>query len=64
MLEDSEEILYISEMIYPGMCVEDVALNKCLEKGVYKAVLMIRAFKLPHLEEMTGARIRFSFKAV
>ena len=50
ILTDKEESIYKSGLIEPGMCIENPALLKELEKGEYKAVLVIRFYDLESLD--------------
>jgi len=50
VLTDSDKTLYSSDLIAPGMCVEDLTFSIGLNKGAHNAVVKIRAYSI---EEFT-----------
>ena len=48
-LTETKETLYMSSPIAPSMSIENIALSRPLEKGLYKAVLIIRAYEADSL---------------
>jgi len=62
-LKDTEETIYVSGLVGSGMCIENPALSRTLDKGEYKAVLMIRAYELYSYSAMNGASVDFTLIA-
>lgn len=59
ILVDTGEILYISELLAPSMGVDHVTLIAPLEKGEYKAELLVRAFSLHQFAEIVITGVAF-----
>ena len=53
VLEESGETLFVSGLLEPGMAEKNLALNRALEAGEYKAILITRAYE-PLSHEETG----------
>lgn len=60
-LVGTEETLFQSNLVEPGMAIENLKLKKTLEKGEYTASLIIQAYELGSLNEMTGAQVELKF---
>ncbi len=59
------ETYYMSNLVEPSKCIEDLTLTKPLIKGEYKAVLQIRAYSLDgNYTVMNGANVEFDLKVV
>jgi len=54
------ETLYASDLVKPGMCIDNFILSNALEKGEYKAVLIIRAYEADSLTAMDEAKVDFT----
>ena len=63
VLADAEETLYKSGLVAPGMCVENIKLSRPLEKGEYKACLIIRAYEAENFDMVSDARVEFDLIA-
>ena len=55
-MEDTGEVLYTSNLVGPGMCIEGADLRRKLEKGVYRVVVAVSAFDPESLEQADGVR--------
>ena len=62
-LDNTDETLYASGLVGPGMCIENPALSKTLDKGEYKAVLLIHTYGLDSFAAMNGASVEFTIIA-
>ena len=63
ILQETEETLYNSGMIAPDMYIEDLALSRPLEEGVYNAVLKIQACDLENLTILSESNVYFTLIA-
>jgi CheY-like chemotaxis protein len=59
VLYDTGETLYKSNLIGPGMCIENFTLTQTPEKGEHKAVLKTHAYELDSYTEMDGEETLF-----
>jgi len=57
------ETLYLSGLVEPGMCVEDITLTKGLAQGEYKAILEIRAYAPGDFTQTGSASVEFDLLA-
>lgn len=55
ILSETDEELYRSGLIPPGMAVTDIELNRALEAGEYALRIRIESFSLSDRSEMNGA---------
>ena len=55
VLKDSDEILYVSDLIPPGNGIREIELSKPLLKGSYAAVFHIQGYKMNDLSSAKGA---------
>ena len=55
-LEGTGETLYLSEQFEPGMTAEKFKLNRALETGEHRAVLIVRSYEKGSPEETEAAR--------
>jgi len=54
------ESYFISNMIEPSMCIEDLKLTKPLKKGEYKAILKVRTYTMDeNLTPLNNANVEF-----
>ena len=63
ILEDTDEVIYRSGMIPPGMAVTDLTLNRPLEAGEYPIVIRIECFSLEDKTPMNGANVNATLSA-
>ncbi|MCL2517027.1 MAG: hypothetical protein FWF15_00560 [Oscillospiraceae bacterium] len=63
-LEDTNEVLYISGLVKPGMYLENITLLKTLEKGEYNAVLVIYTYDPENQTATRNSTIKFDLIAV
>lgn len=63
VIEDTEEAIYVSGLIEPGMCIENLMLTKTLAQGKYDAVLKIHFYELETLTSINGADVSFTLSA-
>ena len=61
VLKDENESFYKSGLVEPGMCVDSITPERALQKGEYKAALVIRVYEKESLSEITGATVDFIF---
>ena len=59
VLNDTEESLYKSGLVEPGMCVDSITPERALPIGEHKATLVIRVYDTENLREITGATADF-----
>ena len=59
ILEETEETIYLSGLVEPGMCIENFTLLVQLPQGEYSAALMINAYGAGDRSRMTGANVQF-----
>jgi CheY-like chemotaxis protein len=64
ILEETQENLYISGLVEPGMCIEGAALSKPLAAGEYKALLIIRIYEPETYAEIAEERLKFTITVV
>jgi len=60
ILEETEEIIYVSGLVKPGMYLENITLLKALEKGEYNAVLEIHTYDLERYDFTQKSEITFN----
>ena len=60
---EAEQTIYRSDLIEPGMYVEEITLDKDLTKGVHSAILRIRAYLPECLTAIGSADMTLSIKA-
>ncbi|MCL2291643.1 MAG: hypothetical protein LBH62_08300 [Nitrososphaerota archaeon] len=59
------ETYYLSNLVEPSKCIEDLTLTKPLAKGEYKATLQIRAYSLDeNYTVMNGANVEFDLNVI
>ena len=58
-LKDTGETLYKSDLVEPGMCIENPKLSRTLTKGKYDAVLQIQFYELDNLILKNSAEVYF-----
>jgi hypothetical protein len=58
-LEDTEETLYKSGLVAPGMCINGFALNRELQKGEHKAELIICSYDIDSFSEASRVTVTF-----
>lgn len=63
ILEDTEETLYESGLVAPAMCIENITLERPLEKGEYKTLLIIRSYDLESFAEVNDVSVEFDLIA-
>jgi len=61
---ETNETLYISDLVRPGMCIENFELTKVLEKGEHKAVLIVSAYESVSRSVVTETRSKFTIIVV
>ena len=64
VLSDTGEQLYTSEIVEPGMCIEEVGLARGLEKGLYGAIMRISAYTPGNIATPGIAEIEFLITAI
>ena len=64
ILQETGETVYMSGMVGPSMCIEEIELTKCLERGEHRAALIIRAYEFGGLEPVNSASGEFVIKSV
>jgi len=63
VLADTEETLFKSGLVKPGMCIEDIALDRGLAQGEYKAILKISYYEPGDITAAGGVDIDFTLIA-
>jgi hypothetical protein len=64
ILSETDEELYRSGLIPPGMAVTDIELNRALEAGEYALRIRIETFSLSDRSEMNGADLETKLKVI
>ena len=62
VIEGSEDVLYSSNLIEPGMYLEEITLSRGLARGEYRATMEIRAYSLEDIIETNNFSVKFHIK--
>ena len=60
ILDETEETIYKSDLIEPGMCIENPTLSKSLTIGEYRAVIEIHFYELDSFTFVNSISVLFN----